>query len=149
MKRVYWLVPFLCVTAFAAYYHRWNQQLDMSYHGPGIPFDPFSPYAVRDGPREAEADIARGTPQLLTYGLPGVPMSEFREVLQRDYGVDERAIAGCVVSESLVKYAHDYNATIERHLKAKYGAEFMDVAARKAEALYAQRHPPTDEPVAK
>jgi hypothetical protein len=149
MKLVYWLVPFLSVSAFAAYYHHWDRQQEATEHArlaeqaasdrDKLRRALMGDYEGRDGRQEAKADLARGTPRLLGYGLPVRWIGEYGEVLQRDYGVSREAIAGCVVSESLVKYAHTYNAVIEEHLKAKYGAEVFDVASRKAEALYAER----------
>ncbi len=62
--------------------------------------------------------------------------------MERDYDVTWVAVAGCVVSEPLVKYTGAYNAVVERYLRAIHGADVMDVAVRKAEALYAARHPP-------
>ncbi len=64
----------------------------------------------------------------------------------RDYGVERHAIAGCVVSDPLIKYAGEYNEVIERHLQAKYGPKVFHEIEGKAEALYAERHPPVEKP---
>jgi hypothetical protein len=159
MKLVYWLVPFLGVSAFAAYYHYgarqqgWNEcktpaelierariaDQEARDRAQKMRRALVGDYEGRDGQQEARDDLARNTPKLLGYGLPVHWIGEFGEVLQRDYGVSREAIAGCVVSESLIQYAHAYNAVIEEHLKAKHGPDVMEVAVKKAEALYAER----------
>lgn len=143
MKRVYWLVPCIATTLFAAYYHQWSQQMfdDREYRCPTIPRTPHHEYEGRNGRNEAEADWARGTPQYLMYGLPVHWIGEFGEILKRDYGVERRAVAGCVVDEALVRYVDAYDAVIEQKLKDKYGPDCMEKAEQAAAALYNERNP--------
>ncbi len=63
MKRIYWLLPCIGLTAFAGYYHQWDQQQGLADERPA---DPFAQYAYRDGRKEAATDLARGTPKILT-----------------------------------------------------------------------------------
>ena len=148
MKRVYWLAPCLATALFAACYHEsLPPKVDHPVSArPQIPRDFSAPYAGRDGRQEAEADWARGTPQYLTYGLPIHWTREFGEILQRDYGVEQHAVAGCVVSEGLVQYVSAYDAVTAEHLRALHGPQVMDELVSKAEALYATRHPSSASP---
>ena len=151
MQRIYFLLPILATSLCAAYYHHWEKQQALEQAAlrsrPPVVFDPYEAYAKQDGAKDAKADLAKGTPRLLTYGLPVHWIREFGVVLMRDYGVDQQSVAGCVVSESLVKYTAAYNAGIEDHLRKVHGANVMEEVARKAEALYAQRHPPAPETI--
>jgi hypothetical protein len=140
MKRIYLLFPLLALTAFAGFYSRWSAQRDAAtYSCPKFSADP---YQDRDGHQEAVADIARGKLGVVGYGMPGPWVSEYREVLQRDYGIEYRAIAGCVVSEGILKYAAAYNEAMDRRITALHGAHVFDDAMKKAEALGVQRHLP-------
>ena len=139
MKRIYLLFPLLGLTAFAGYYRHWDVQHTAARESAREYYDP---YAYRDGHQEAVADIAHGKLGVVSYGLPAHWVPEYREVLQRDYGIEYRAIAGCVVSDGILKYAAAYNKVMEARIIAQYGAHVFDDAERKSEALYAQRHPP-------
>ncbi len=147
MKLIHWLVPCVGVVAFAGYYHHWDaRHAEEIFSCPTIARDPFEEYAHRDGRREAEADLVRGMPKLLGYGLPARWTLEYAEILKRDYGVEERAVAGCVVTESIHNYVGAYNEVIVRDLKNRFGSDCMEVAVKKAMALYDERHPPADKP---
>ena len=139
MKRVYWLIPCLGVTAFAGYYRHWQKEQDfIREHSIQTDRDE---YFHRDGQKDAEAAWTQGRRQILTWGLPAPQIYEYAEILQRDYGVERRAIAGCVVSDSLIKYAAAYNEVMGRHLNAVYGKHVFGLASAKADILYAERHP--------
>ena len=83
---------------------------------------------------------------LLTYGLPVASIGEYRAVLQEDYGVTLRTVAGCMVDDNLVRYTGAYNAVMSRDLEQRFGRNVFDVARAKAEARYAARSAATTQP---
>jgi hypothetical protein len=139
MKRIYLLFPLLALTAFAGYYRHWKVRQEAAAEPPLRRFDP---YHYNDGHQEAVADLARGRLRVVSYGLPVHWTAEYREILLRDYHIEHQAIAGCVVTDSLLKYAAAYNAVMEERIHALHGEHVFDDAAAKAEALYNERHPP-------
>ena len=138
MKRIYLLFPLLGLTAFAGYYRYWEVQhtamVDCSRES-------YDPYQYRDGHQEAVADIAHGKLRVVSYGLPAHWVPEYREVLQQDYGIEYHAIAGCIVTDGILKYAAAYNEVMESRITSLHGPHVFDDAETKAGALYAQRHP--------
>lgn len=136
MKRIIWLIPFLAIATFAGYYHHWNSTVRATPR-----YNPLDKYKYLDGHEDAKMALARGQLVILTYGLPVHWWLEYREVLKRDYDVEMRTIAGCMVTEELVRYAAAYNAVMERRIAATLGNTLFDEAAQKAEALYTERHP--------
>ncbi|HZP59544.1 MAG TPA: hypothetical protein VFB27_04410 [Opitutaceae bacterium] len=93
-------------------------------------------YLDRDGKKEAQDDIARGTPKLKLYGLEVGDFDERAAVFRRRLGVELDPIAGCIVSDPLVKYADAYNAEVRRFLAAKFGPNAFDDVERESLRLW-------------
>ncbi|SRR6266496_3214980 len=106
--------------------------------------DPFSSYTGRDGTAEAKKGIARGSPKLKAYGLPMPSAEYYAMLLNSKLGIHQETIAGCVVSEDLVKYTVAYNAVVEKYAKQKFGDNIFDQIMAEAQQLYL-RHPNMDE----
>lgn len=79
----------------------------------------------------ATLDTTFGRYQVLRYGLPMPWHNEYRELMRKRYGVDVRAIAGCVVFGALVDYASAYNSVSTDAIKRKYGQDIMERTARE------------------
>ena len=60
----------------------------------------------------AQVDIRRGQYQLLGYGLPSPSRPEYVRCLRERYNIRFRAVAGCIVSESLVSYVDAYDSAM-------------------------------------
>jgi hypothetical protein len=54
-------------------------------------------------------DVARGHYGILSLGLPAPWRSEFARILRERYGIEQRVVAGCVVSPVLLAYTEGYN----------------------------------------
>jgi hypothetical protein len=99
------------------------------------------PALVR-GQREALSDIARGHYQVLGYGLSVAHPESYPEYvcLRERYGINFRAVAGCVVTDSLVSYADGYNAITIAAANRKFGhdvfLECREVDRKYWEAAY-------------
>ena len=77
-------------------------------------------YEHRDGKKEAEADIAKGTPKWKVYGR--VSEYDVRKVIAKEkLGLELDWFAGCLATEAIERYAFDYNSTIRPHLVAIHG----------------------------
>ena len=85
--------------------------------------------------------LARGRLIILSAGEPAHWRPEYQEVLKRDYAIEQRSVAGCIVTDELVNYVAAYNEVMERHIAATLGDKVFADAQKKAEALYAERHP--------
>lgn len=142
MKRTLLLIPLFGVTAFASYYNYWNASRPTERVckecRDGVPDHAF---VHRDGAEDARQALARGKVLILSYGLPVACFVEYNEILKRDYGIEERMIAGCVVSPHLLKYASDYNRVMQEHIFSRWKFEIFERTYDQAVALHAQRHP--------
>lgn len=146
MRRLYFVAPLLCLTAFAGYYAYWDSTIEAAITCK-IPLrSPAWPGEHSDGARDAEEALRRGSHILLTYGLPVASLEEYRTVLQEDYGVTLRTVAGCIVDDNLLRYVDAYNAVMSRDLEQRFGRNVFDVARAKAEARYTARNAATTQP---
>lgn len=143
MRRLYFFAPLLCLTAFAGYYAYWDSTNDAAIVCRIPRPTPWWPGEHSDGARDAEEALRRGNHILLTYGLPVASIGEYRAVLQEDYGVTLRTVAGCMVDDNLVRYTGAYNAVMSRDLEQRFGRNVLFVALAKAEARYAARNAAT------
>lgn len=81
----------------------------------------FDSYDVRDGKKEAEADIARGNPKWKVCGL----VHDSREDVARlkRLGIEFDWFQGCIVSEGILRYQYTYNSTVYSHFLKLAGEE--------------------------
>jgi hypothetical protein len=80
----------------------------------------------------AHFDVVRGHYKVLSYGLPVSWRPEYVRLLRERYGIEHRAVAGCVVSESLVSYVHGYNAVSTAAVNRKFGHDVFEECAEDA-----------------
>jgi hypothetical protein len=140
MKRTLLLIPLFGVTAFASYYQYWNASLPTEPPCRKCPAEPDHELTHRDGAQDARDALARGTVLILSYGLPVACFAEYNEVLKRDYGIEERMVAGCAVSGHLVKYVDAYNQVMKAHIFSRWDYEIFGKTYDKALALHTERN---------
>jgi len=80
----------------------------------------------------ARFDLARGHYRILTLGLPTRWRPEYTSLLRQRYGIEERMVAGCIVSESLLAYAAGYNAVSTEAANRKFGHDIFKEARTDA-----------------
>jgi len=73
----------------------------------------------------ARIDVWRGQYVLLLYGEPTPSREEFVQLLHDRYDIKTRTIAGCTVSESLMKYANGYDAVVRSAATRKFGRDVI------------------------
>lgn len=160
MSRTYVIVPLVLTTALAVYDCGWCEArpsgpvlsagiLDLGNAPDAKVADGAMPpvlgqacsgdeYEYRDGAAEAVADLLEGRVVLLTAGLPSSIDDDYSAVWRR-YGVRCRAIAGCVVWDSLLTYAADYNRVMRDYIVAVHGADIFARVRAEAEARFQER----------
>jgi hypothetical protein len=144
MKRAYLYVPLVLISGFGGYYVYWESHAEERAEDRRLQAieDSFGAklYRDRDGKKEAEEDIARGTPKLKEYGLMYPDVLVFRSILHERFGVQAEVIAGCEVSEPLIKYAHAYNATVNAFIAKKYGQGALEALREEARQISYQKY---------
>jgi hypothetical protein len=96
-------------------------------------------YAGRDGAREARATIAHGKLMLLTYGLAMGDQTARDEIARTKLGLEFRVVAGCVVTEGLVKFSEAYNRIMAAEIISRFGPDVFDRLNREADDLLEAR----------
>ncbi len=84
----------------------------------------------------ARWDLHRGRYEVLTYGLPPRSRAEYARLLKERYGVQLRAVAGCIVNESLRSYASAYNKVTVVAINEKAGHDVFKECSEEAERRY-------------
>lgn len=136
MRRSYLWVPVALFALFVTYERTWagrevGRKAAMDQRIGSVRLD--DPYAGRDGRAEAEADLACGNPKWKVYGLRDMAGDErWRRILRERFGVEQVAIAGCVVSTALLEYARDYNDAVRREIIRRHGEEAFTRACEDA-----------------
>jgi hypothetical protein len=77
------------------------------------------------GQAAARFDLALGHYRILTLGLPTPWRPEWMRLLRQRYGVEERMVAGCIVSESLLAYTDGYNRLSMGAANRKFGHDIF------------------------
>jgi hypothetical protein len=92
----------------------------------------------------AYTDVHQGRYQVLGYGLPPESRSEYVLCLRERYGIEFRAVAGCVVSEDLVSYVAAYDLVVAEATSRKFGHDVFKECAAEADKAWKMRelHPP-------
>jgi hypothetical protein len=96
--------------------------------------------AYGDGWYDAKRDLRRGRLAYETYGFGGG--GYYAEVLKERYQVEQRPVAGCVVSTWQLGHAEGYNRTIEAHIKRRFGHDALQLAQSEASKRYSEAHKP-------
>jgi hypothetical protein len=78
----------------------------------------------------AEMDVRRERFFVLGFGLPPAWLPDYAKLLHDRYGIEYRAMAGCIVSQSLISYVDGYNSVSTAAINRKYQ---MDVPLETAE----------------
>ena len=89
----------------------------------------------------AWVDYTRGHYEVQTFGYPAPWAWEFRRLIQERYGVEVKAVAGCVVSPQLVWYVHGYNSVSCSRLRKKFGKDILAECVKEAQAAWQSEHP--------
>lgn len=89
---------------------------------------------------EARLDVKHGRYQELGYGLPVPWRPRYETLLRQRYGVEFEALAGCVVSKSLVDYVAAYNEVSMDAADRKFGHDIFKEVSDEAEKEWERQH---------
>jgi hypothetical protein len=88
----------------------------------------------------AHFDVARGHYKQLGFGLPVAYRPEYARLLRERYGIEYRAVAGCVVSESLIAYVGAYNAVSTAAANRRFGHDVFRQCEEDARRNWEAEH---------
>ncbi|HEX3877087.1 MAG TPA: hypothetical protein VHW24_08885 [Bryobacteraceae bacterium] len=84
----------------------------------------------------AEYDLALGHYKILTFGLGGPRQPLYAQILKERYGIEMQAVAGCVVTQSIVSYVSAYNAVSHAAANQKFGRDVFEEANSESVARF-------------
>lgn len=89
----------------------------------------------------AQFDLIRGRYEILAIGLPVPWRPEYARLLRARYGIVERVVAGCLVSEPLIAYVESYNRTSMAAADRRFGHDVFQESAADANRNWQRQHP--------
>ena len=89
----------------------------------------------------AEFDLMRGHYEVLAFGLLASWEAEYARLLRERYGIEERVVAGCVVSPWLPPYVEGYNRTAMGAANRRFGRDVFQESAADAFRNWQLQHP--------
>jgi hypothetical protein len=92
----------------------------------------FWPISTMRGWIEAQVDLAHGRYKILGYGLPPRGMPKYISLLHERYGVEYRAVTGCVVEKGTLDYTAAYNGVSEPVINRKFGHDIFKEVERES-----------------
>lgn len=101
----------------------------------------------RAGRADAERDVRAGTLAIEAYGF-GAGAGSYVRLFRDRFQVEVRAVAGCLVDDTIIGHVSGYNAVTEAEIERRFGRGAMEAAqeegARLDRELYARRREPQD-----
>lgn len=98
------------------------------------------PLSYAHGCLDAQLDVMRGRYKILVYGLPAPWREDDASLLKLRYKVEERAVAGCMVSRSLTKYVEGYDRVSRNAANRKFGHDVFAEALNEVRLHWMQNH---------
>jgi hypothetical protein len=83
----------------------------------------------------AHFDVSRGRYAILVWGLPPTWRSEDARLLRARYGVEERVVADCIVTGSLIAFTAGYNRVSMDAANRKFEHDIFRETESDAERL--------------
>jgi hypothetical protein len=78
------------------------------------------------GASEAARDVKRDHLEIRGYGMPTPWLPAYARLLNERLGVQYKSVAGCVVSERLVKNTEAYNEVMEKEIERRFGPDALE-----------------------
>src|SRR5208282_2349061 len=88
-----------------------------------VSLEMWSATAPLRGRMAAHFDVRRKHYRVLVYGLPPAWRSGYADLLRERYGIEVRAVAYCIVSETLISYVESYDAVSVAAANRKFGRD--------------------------
>jgi len=97
--------------------------------------------AYAKGQADARRDITNGVVAIKIWGLPTLESGEMWGLLKKRCKVQTQGLAGCCVTESLVKYGEGYNEFSCSYIQQKYGTNIFQSISDEAKAKWGGNSP--------
>lgn len=91
------------------------------------------------GKQEAHRDLKAGKMMVKTFGLPQPWIGTYRDILRSQYGVEDEAIAGCIVDDGILDYSRGYNEVSKAFIQKNYKMDIFEKAAEEARLSHKQK----------
>jgi hypothetical protein len=91
----------------------------------------WSPVPQIAGRMAAERDMRHGIYRVLGYGLANPERSVYAQEIKNRYGVEFRAIAGCIVTKARADYVDAYDAVSEGAIRQRFGRDVLRETAER------------------
>ena len=88
----------------------------------------------------ARLDVMLGHYKVLHLGLAPAWRPEYARLLRERYGIEERVVAGCVASDTLLAYVEAYNQVSMPAANRKFGHDVFEETAADASMNWKLRH---------
>jgi hypothetical protein len=88
--------------------------------------------AAEEGRREAHADIRAGRLILRNYGFAAGVVGPYAQLLKERFGVQQRAVAGCVIDAELAAETRAYNDVMKAEIEKRFGAGVLETLRKEA-----------------
>ncbi|UWZ86871.1 hypothetical protein [Occallatibacter riparius] len=98
------------------------------------------PIASISGNLAARWDTWHGHYEVQGYGLPVPWTPEYAATLHDRYGIQHRAVTGCIVNNWILDRTDAYNRVSDERIRAKFGRDVVREAAREAEQNWQRTH---------
>ena len=86
-----------------------------------------------EGRADARKDLQEGKLVREVMGPPPAPWVEtYQQFLKERYGIENRWVAGCMVSDRVVGHATSYNEIMEAEIDRRFGKGVLDKTADEA-----------------
>jgi len=92
--------------------------------------------AYAQGQTDARHDLTNGVLTLKTCGLPSPDAFEYWTLLEKRCGVKTIGLAGCMVTDGLLKYEEGYNDVASTYIQQKFGTNIFDELEKEASAKH-------------
>ncbi len=125
MKLFYWLMPLVIIFTVSGCTHGANQRNSSIDNSTIKPEEPLDAYHGRDGAQEAIRDLQHKCARYCIYGRSaGRPiLPEWNALAKERFDINVEAIAGCLISDELVKYANEYNRILFDYVAKTFGPD--------------------------
>ncbi len=88
----------------------------------------------------ARYDLAHGHYRVLAYGLPPAGVNEYKDLLEKRYGVEYRQVAFCIVSPSLTSYVDSYDKVSTDAINRNFGRDVVSESWDAAKKEWQEKH---------
>jgi hypothetical protein len=92
--------------------------------------------SYRAGKEAAAKDLKQGILAVETYGLPMPSYGEYENLLKKNYHIELRPIAGCVVDDDILNHVKGYNEVSKAEIHRRFGKDVFEKTMTEAQKAY-------------